>query len=79
MNILIGDIGNTITKVCLVKNSNSKVKKIVYLNTKNISSKNYLKKKLNGIIGKQSVNKIALFSSVVPKYQIILRAFLRKS
>ena len=79
MNILIGDIGNTITKVCLVKISNLKVKKIAYLNTKNISSKNYLKKKFNDIIENKSVNKIALFSSVVPKYQIILRTFLRKN
>ena len=32
MNILIGDIGNTITKICLLEKKRLKVKKIVYIN-----------------------------------------------
>ena len=79
MNILIGDIGNTITKVCLVKSGILKIKKVVYLNTNNISSKNYLKKIFKSIIGNKTVNKIALFSSVVPKIQLTLKTFLRKN
>ena len=39
MNILIGDIGNTITKICIVNKKNFKIKKIFYFNSKDISSK----------------------------------------
>ena len=50
MNALAGDIGNTITKICLVKVKNFKVVKIIYLDSKRIPSINYLKKKLKKII-----------------------------
>ena len=43
MNIIIGDIGNTITKICFVESKNYKIKKIVYFN----SNKIYSKKKFN--------------------------------
>ena len=76
MNVLIGDIGNTITKICLVAIKNFKVKKIIYLNIDDIKSENLLKKKLKKIIKNKSINKVALFSSVVPKYQSILKKFL---
>ena len=46
MNALAGDIGNTITKICLVKVKNFKVVKIIYLDSKRIPSINYLKKKI---------------------------------
>ena len=36
MNILIGDIGNTITKICLVKIENFKILKKSYLNSNKI-------------------------------------------
>ena len=78
MNVLIGDIGNTITKICLVEIKKLKLKKIIYFNSSYITSKNYLKKNLKKIIKKKSVNKIALFSSVVPKYQLLLSRFLNK-
>ena len=78
MNVLIGDIGNTITKICLVEIKKLKLKKIIYFNSSYITSKNYLKKNLKTIIKKKSVNKIALFSSVVPKYQLLLSRFLNK-
>lgn len=45
MNALIGDIGNTTTKICLIEIKTFKVKKIIYFNSNNISSKNFLKKK----------------------------------
>ena len=44
MKVLIGDIGNTITKICLVEIKSLKIKKIIYFNSNNISSKNSLKK-----------------------------------
>ena len=78
MNVLIGDIGNTITKICLAEIKNLKVKKIIYFNSNNIFSKNLLKKELKKIIKNKSINKIALFSSVVPKYQLILKKLLKK-
>ena len=78
MHALIGDIGNTITKICLLEINTFKVKKIIYFNSNNISSKKFLNNKLKEIIKKRSINKVALFSSVVPKYQFILKKFLKK-
>ena len=46
MNVLIGDIGNTITKICLVEIKNLKLKKIIYFNSYNITSINSLRKNL---------------------------------
>ena len=66
MNALIGDIGNTVTKVCLIEINTLKIKKIICFNSASISSRNYLKNKFRKIIKKKSINKIALFSSVVP-------------
>jgi len=79
MNALIGDIGNTTTKICLIEIKTFKIKKIIYFNSNNISSKNFLKKNLKKIIKKNPINKIALFSSVVPSYQLILKKFLKKN
>tara|TARA_B100000029_G_scaffold500916_1_gene573391 strand:- start:794 stop:1654 length:861 start_codon:yes stop_codon:yes gene_type:complete len=78
MNLLIGDIGNTITKICLVEQGNLKIKKVIYL--KNINSMdNYsLKKKFKQVIKSKPINKIALFSSVVPKYHSKIKKFLKK-
>jgi len=78
INALIGDIGNTITKICLIEIKNFRIKKIIYFNSANISSTNFLKKNLKKIIKRHPVNKIALFSSVVPKYQLVLKKFLKK-
>mgnify|MGYP000959239026 CR=1 FL=1 len=78
MNILIGDIGNTITKICLVGTKNLKVKKIIYFNSNNITSSNSLKKNLKKIIRKKSIYNFSLFSSVVPKYQLMLKKFLKR-
>ena len=78
MNALIGDIGNTTTKICLIDTKDFKIKKTIYFNSHNISSRNFLKKNLKKIIKEKSINKVALFSSVVPKYQLLLRKFLNK-
>jgi len=79
MQILIGDIGNTITKVCLVELKNFKIKKIFYLNSKRVDSNNFLKNKFKKIIKKNNICKITLFSSVVPKYKLLLKKFLKKN
>ncbi len=77
MYVLIGDIGNTITKICLVGIKSFNVKKIIYFNSSNITSKNLLKKNIKRIAINKSINKVALFSSVVPKYHLILKKFLK--
>ena len=79
MNALVGDIGNTITKVCLIEIKTFKIKKIIYLDSSKIFSSNYLKNGLKKIIKSKSINKVALFSSVVPKYQFFFSKILYKS
>ena len=79
MHVLIGDIGNTTTKICLIEKNTLKVKKIVYFNSNNISSKKFLNNSFKKIIKIKFINKVALFSSVVPRYQFILKKFLKKN
>jgi len=78
MNILIGDIGNTLTKICLVEGKSYKIKKVIYFNSDDISSESFLKKKFNLNLKKAYLNKTALFSSVVPKYFFLFKRFLKK-
>ena len=78
MHVLIGDIGNTTTKICLIEIKTFKIKKIIYFNSNKISSKKFLNNKLKKIIKTKSISKVALFSSVVPKYQSILKKFLKR-
>ena len=74
---LIGDIGNTETKICLVK-ENQRISKKLILKTSKIEPK-YLKKKLR-ILNKYkfSIKKI-LFSSVVPKTYKKIKVYLKKN
>ena len=53
MYALIGDIGNTITKVCLIETKTFKIKKMGYFKSNNISSKNFLYNSLKKIIKKK--------------------------
>ena len=78
MNIIIGDIGNTITKICLVESKNYKIKKIVFFNSNKIYSKKNLTSIFKKIIKNKKIYKIALFSSVVPKYQLLIKSFLKR-
>ena len=78
MYILIADIGNTITKICLIKKTNYKVEKIIFFNSEKVFSTSFLRKKLKKFISNKKLNKFALISSVVPKYQKILKIVLRK-
>ena len=78
MNVLIGDIGNTVTKICLVETKSFKIIKTIHFQSEKILLKNFLKKRLkNFFIGKK-INKFSLFSSVVPKYQLIFKKILYK-
>ena len=61
MKVLIGDIGNTVTKICLAEIKSLKIKKIIYFNSDNIYSNNSLKKELKKIIKNKLINKVALF------------------
>ena len=64
MNI-IGDIGNTEVKICLVVN-NSKIKKKINIKTIEIS-KSKINKKLKYLNRYKKKVKLIVFSSVVPK------------
>ena len=79
MNILIGDIGNTTSKICLIEIKTLKVKKINYFNSNKILSKNFINKMMNKVFKKKSINKYALFSSVVPKYTSLLKTNLKEN
>ena len=79
MNLLIGDIGNTTTKICLINSSNLKIKKIIYFDSRKILSKSYLTKRIKKFLKKNEVFKISLFSSVVPKYFLILKKLIQKN
>ena len=63
--IIVGDIGNTETKICFV-NSKKKILKKINIETKNINF-NTLKKSIKiSNLNKDKLKK-CLFSSVVPK------------
>ncbi len=63
MYYIIGDIGNTSTRICLL--NKSKILKSIIFDTKNIFLKGYIKKIFNQFLNKRLKKKI-LFSSVVP-------------
>ena len=71
---ILGDIGNTETKVCIVSNKNKILKKITFL------SKSVNIKQLNSLFKKNKIllNKIEkiLFCSVVPRTFKIIKKFL---
>ena len=78
MKVIIGDIGNTVTKLCLIDINTFKLSKIVYFDSKNIFSKNLLRKKIYKLEKKNNLSKIAFFSSVVPHYKLKLKKILYK-
>ena len=75
MKILIGDIGNTLTKLCLVDETFKIVKEYNFETAKIIKEKNLIKF-LNPILSKKIKKKI-LFSSVVPKVYQKINKFLK--
>ena len=64
MYFIVGDIGNTSTRICLL-NKKSKIIKSIILDTDKIFVKGFLKNKLKKLFKKNNKKKI-LFSSVVP-------------
>ena len=63
MYYIIGDIGNTSTRICLLKKS--KIFKSVNFETKNIFKRNYVNKIFKRLV-KKNLKKEILFSCVVP-------------
>jgi type III pantothenate kinase len=64
MIYLVGDIGNTLTKICLI-NNNSKIIKELSIETKKLDIKENIYKFLGPVL-KKKIEKKILFSSVVP-------------
>ena len=74
--LLVGDIGNTETKICLV-NSNNKIRKKITFSSKNIT-KLQLKRKFKQLKLKNLNLEKCLFCSVVPKtFKIIQKHIAR--
>jgi len=73
---IIGDVGNTETKVCLVSSKNRIIKKIVF-STKNINHIKLNKFFSNFKLDYKKIEKI-LFCSVVPKSFNLIKKFLLK-
>ena len=65
MNYIVGDIGNTSTKVCIL-NDKFKIVKSFNFETIKIFKKNFFKRTLKKYLNK-NLNSNCLFSSVVPK------------
>ena len=76
MLFLVGDIGNSLTKICLINKKNKIIKSF------SIESKNFYQKKNHDIFLKKilnyKINKKILFSSVVPKIYKICKGILTK-
>jgi len=76
MQILIGDIGNTLIKLCLVDKMSIVIKEYNIETVKIIKKKNLINF-LNPILNKKNQKKI-LFSSVVPEAYKKINKFLKK-
>ncbi|MDC0617841.1 type III pantothenate kinase [Candidatus Pelagibacter sp.] len=75
--IIVGDIGNTETKVCLINKSNKIIKKII-IKTKNINNNSLLVLLTKFKLSKINIKKV-LFCSVVPKaFNQIKKIFYQK-
>ena len=74
--IIVGDIGNTETKICLVKSKNKIIKKVI-LGTKKINSSS-LKKTLSSFNLKNKKIQKSLFCTVVPKSFNKIKNFFEK-
>jgi type III pantothenate kinase len=78
MNYLVGDIGNTFTKISILDN-NFGIKKSYSMNTYKLYQKKYINQFFRKFLNK-NLNKKILFSSVVPQvYKIIQENLKRKN
>ena len=74
--LIVGDIGNSDTKICIINSRNKIIKKIIF-SSKNINS-SYLKKKIPfSYFKKLDIDK-SLFCSVVPKTFYLIKKHLQK-
>ena len=74
--IIVGDIGNTETKICLVNSKNIIIKRVTLL-TKKINHSSLNKSLLGLNLKNKSINK-CLFCSVVPKKFNAVKSFFNK-
>jgi len=74
--IIVGDIGNTETKICLVNSKNIIIKRVSII-TKKINS-SLLKKSLSSLNLKNKIIDKCLFCSVVPKSFNEIKSFFNK-
>tara|TARA_B110000285_G_scaffold142350_1_gene159127 strand:+ start:738 stop:1496 length:759 start_codon:yes stop_codon:yes gene_type:complete len=74
MDYLVGDIGNTLTKICTV-NKKSKISKEYSIETKKLLLSNNIKKFFFPIL-KKKIEKKILFSSVVPNVYSRIKKFI---
>ena len=74
---VIGDIGNTETKVCVYSAQKKIIKKIILKSS--LINNSYLKKKFFFILRKKNYIKKFIFSSVVPKKFKLIKTFISKN
>ena len=78
MITLIGDIGNTEIKLCLI-NSKYQIIKRSNISKKKVYKDKYIKKEFFKFIGNKKISKTSLFSSVVPSaFNIIKKIIFKK-
>ena len=77
MHFIVGDIGNTATRICLL-NEDFKIIKSVIFDTKKIFNKIFINRILKKIL-KKTVKKEILFSSVVPIAFKKIKSFFKGS
>ena len=77
MYYIVGDIGNTSTRLCLL-NYKSKILKSIIFDTKKIFLKRYIKKVLRRFFRKK-IRREILFSSVVPSAFKTIKKVLKKT
>jgi type III pantothenate kinase len=75
--IIVGDIGNTETKICLVNSKNIIIKRVILM-TKKINS-SLLKKSISNLNLKSKLIDSCLFCSVVPKSFNEIKNFFNKT
>ncbi len=73
---VIGDIGNTETKICVISKQKKIIKKIILKS--DLINENYLKNNLSFILKKKFFIKKVILSSVVPKIFQFIKVFLLK-
>ena len=77
MNFIIGDIGNTSTRICVL-NDRSKILKSLIFDTKKIYLKSYVKNIFKKLY-KKNIRREVLFSCVVPTALKKIKDVLKKT